>query len=139
MIRQLALKGIVVKIDKLKKFVFQFSRNMAAATVAKNLKVRRQTKALEEIFKKVNFDFFTRKNVKRFISKIFFSWSLFNSLFYHLFGVFCAHTKELSNIKRRHWDLYGKPAASIGLFKKLQNVVFSIIQKDLGPCSLYRP
>ena len=35
--------------------------------------------------------------------------------------------KELGNIKSRHWDLYAKPDTSIGLFKKPQNVVFSIL------------
>ena len=40
--------------------------------------------------------------------------------------------RELWNIKSRHWDwdLYAKPDASIGLIKKPQNIVFSIIQKD---------
>ena len=41
-------------------------------------------------------------------------------------------TKELGNIKSRHWDLYAKPDALIGFNKKLQNVVFSIIKKILG-------
>ena len=36
-------------------------------------------------------------------------------------------SKELCNIKSRHWDLYAKPDASIGFNKKPKNVVFSII------------
>ena len=38
--------------------------------------------------------------------------------------------KELGNIKSRHWDLYAKPDTSIGLIKKPENVIFSLIQKD---------
>ena len=39
-------------------------------------------------------------------------------------------SKELGNLKSRHWDLYGKPDASIGIIKKPQNIVFSMIKKD---------
>ena len=45
---------------------------MAAATVAKNLKVRRQTKALEEIFKKVNLTFLLGKTSKDLFLRFFF-------------------------------------------------------------------
>ena len=38
-------------------------------------------------------------------------------------------TKELGNLKRRHWDLYLKPDASNGLNKNPQNVVFSEYSK----------
>ena len=41
-------------------------------------------------------------------------------------------TKELGNIKSRHWDVYAKPYASIGFNKKPKNVVFSIIKKEFG-------
>ena len=40
-------------------------------------------------------------------------------------------------MKIRHWDLYAKPDASIGLIKKPQNVVFSIITKDFRIVKAY--
>ena len=41
------------------------------------------------------------------------------------------NSKELGNIKSRHWDLYAKPDALIGFNKKPKNVVFSIIKKEI--------
>ena len=63
------------------------------------------------------------------ISKYFSSAQPFSSQ-HHIKGTEDVILKELGKIKTRHWDLYVKPDASIGLIKKPQNVVFSIIQKD---------
>ena len=54
------------------------------------------------------------------ISKYFSSVQPFSSQ-HHLKGTEHVFLKDLGNIKRRHWDLYTKPDASIGLIKKPQN------------------
>ena len=70
------------------------------------------------------------------ISKYFSSAQPFSPQ-HHIKGTEDVILKELGKIKTRHWDLYVKPDASIGLIKKPQNVVISNTQKCFRTFSAY--